>query len=662
MADDNKSIISGDSLYSNIDYNSIDSVLNNTVSVGISSQDIKNNPTTTKQIEEHITRVVDDLERKYIEKKNYVSDDSFRKNAERIVDKALTNYKEILKNNTEQKSEIESYKKKVIEEYLQKYKNDVIVSKSETVKTSKSSINRDKLGEYSYDYDPIVEDGKSYIVVANNTTETMQDGSERLTQKVENRVPASIYHSTNNSYSGADMVCAISFNTNSGRKIQSTLGTLQTISYSIYQAKQPVRVLGNMNAKDWVFGSRTIAGSLVFAVFNTHWLIDLYEQLYNDADMKGWHFIADEIPPFDITITFANEYGFDSKMVIYGVRLMNEGQTMSTNDIYIENTYQFVANDINLMDKLSAYQRGESKIHSPVGTVTVQNAKMKDRAPYNPPSEKDNNGGENSSSQKEETIENAVNNLRYTQDMWNKDVLENDMDLDKARKAAKDNLKKKYEEYKEKFTSKEDQNKLKDAYNNAIKAVDDFYKRTQSGEIKISAEYSQAQYPEQIKLFLGYSEEKYNEFFKQGGALTKAVELYKKYLDEQMDKVKLRVETKIYNLKDQAYATTVYNETNKILDNKLKGSAQDASNKEEINQTFKISETTWKQYKEKYKNEKLDPLFKAYNAMKEDIESLLTSIKNNSKYTANDIAYATEVKKEAILKLNQFYAQDNEAF
>ena len=77
--------------------------------------------------------------------------------------------------------------------------------------------------------------------------------------------------------------------------------------------------------------------------------------------MKNWHFISDEIPAFDITLTFANEYGFDSRMALYGVRLMNEGQTMSTNDIFIENTYQFVANDIELMDSLTAFQTEESR-------------------------------------------------------------------------------------------------------------------------------------------------------------------------------------------------------------------------------------------------------------------------------------------------------------
>ena len=137
----------------------------------------------------------------------------------------------------------------------------------------------------------------------------------------------------NNTYSMCDIVCTIDIFNQSGEHVIQNIGRLQTLSYSIYQNKQPVRVLGRMNAKDYVYGQRTIAGSLVFAVFNKHWLIDIYDQLVNNGTMKNWHYVADEMPPFDITVSFANEYGYDSKMAIYGVRLMTEGQVMSINDI-----------------------------------------------------------------------------------------------------------------------------------------------------------------------------------------------------------------------------------------------------------------------------------------------------------------------------------------
>ena len=57
------------------------------------------------------------------------------------------------------------------------------------------------------------------------------------------------------------------------------IGELQTVSYSIYMDKSPVRSIGNVNAKDYVVGQRTIAGSLVFSVFNKHFSQDIMEAI-----------------------------------------------------------------------------------------------------------------------------------------------------------------------------------------------------------------------------------------------------------------------------------------------------------------------------------------------------------------------------------------------
>ena len=188
------------------------------------------------------------------------------------------------------------------------------------------------------------------------------------------------YANINNTYSMCDIVCTIDIASNIGEHVVTTLGKLQTLSYSIYQQKQPVRVLGNMNAKDYVYGQRTIAGSLVFAVFNRHWLVDIYDQLIDKGMMKNWHYVADEIPPFNITISFANEYGYNSKMALYGVRLMTEGQVMSINDIYIENTYQFVATDIEYMDALNTWEKTDKiqQRFKSVGQIGNSNTPDKD--------------------------------------------------------------------------------------------------------------------------------------------------------------------------------------------------------------------------------------------------------------------------------------------
>lgn len=139
------------------------------------------------------------------------------------------------------------------------------------------------------------------------------------------------------SFSGCDIVvtATLPMLTEDGDMVNFTLGSLQTLSISTHQEKRPVRSLGNINAKDYVMGQRTIAGSLVFAVFDRHFA----HNIMRSAKVT----MADEIPALDLTINFANEYGRSSHMRIFGVKIINEGQVMSINDLYTENTYQFVA-------------------------------------------------------------------------------------------------------------------------------------------------------------------------------------------------------------------------------------------------------------------------------------------------------------------------------
>lgn len=59
---------------------------------------------------------------------------------------------------------------------------------------------------------------------------------------------------------------------------------------------------------------------------------------------------ADEIPPFDITISFANEYGQKAVMVIYGVEILNEGSGFSIDSIITEKACTFVARRIDSME------------------------------------------------------------------------------------------------------------------------------------------------------------------------------------------------------------------------------------------------------------------------------------------------------------------------
>lgn len=157
------------------------------------------------------------------------------------------------------------------------------------------------------------------------------------------------YMGQNISFSGTDMVVSIDSIFPDGTKFSHVIGSIQTLSYSVHMDKHPVRSIGNANAKDYVFGPRTIAGSLIFAVFNKHFAYELLEKASASTGMTNYHFLMDEMPPFNITVSLANEYGQTARLAIYGVRIINEGQTMSVNDIYTENTYQFVATDIEYL-------------------------------------------------------------------------------------------------------------------------------------------------------------------------------------------------------------------------------------------------------------------------------------------------------------------------
>ena len=135
--------------------------------------------------------------------------------------------------------------------------------------------------------------------------------------------------------------------------VTKTLAELQTLSVSTYREKYPVRAISTTYPKGFTRGPRTIAGSMVFTVFDKNVLYELLsaDPSEFDADHVFSTAIIDQLPPFDITISFANELGQLSRMTIYGVEFVSEGQTMSIHDLFIENTYQYVARDIDPMTK-----------------------------------------------------------------------------------------------------------------------------------------------------------------------------------------------------------------------------------------------------------------------------------------------------------------------
>lgn len=145
-----------------------------------------------------------------------------------------------------------------------------------------------------------------------------------------------------NSFSGADVVVSAQMSPVDEKSCKThILSSLQTISYSTHQDRAPVRAIGNINALDYVQGQRTIAGTMVFAMFNEHWMTPLLEELSTfTANTDIW---SDELPALNLTISVSNEYGYKSNMAVYGVVFIDDGGVMSINDLYTENTLQFIA-------------------------------------------------------------------------------------------------------------------------------------------------------------------------------------------------------------------------------------------------------------------------------------------------------------------------------
>lgn len=157
------------------------------------------------------------------------------------------------------------------------------------------------------------------------------------------------------------------------------LGSLTTISYSMFRNKKPVINIGRTNINGVTRGSRIFAGTMIFTLINQHWLKEIqeqgetwlsdygYEKKTDEYVQTGnFELRADELPLFDIMIISANEYGNAISMYIYGIDFTDEAQTISVEDLFTENTFSFVARDVSTFqalhyNKIGVQKKGRSK-------------------------------------------------------------------------------------------------------------------------------------------------------------------------------------------------------------------------------------------------------------------------------------------------------------
>ena len=192
---------------------------------------------------------------------------------------------------------------------------------------------------------------------------------------------------TYNSFSGVDMIVTFG---------NATVGEVQGVSYTVTREKAPLYTMGSANPRSFSRGKRGIAGSLIFLVFDRSALLDIaradktyeYVEKVNSqtlAQMRGntnigarvttfdatagidpnatnandlsafQEFLGvtsakpsyhDQLPPFNITISAANEYGHVCRMVVKNVEIMNAGSGMSIDDITTDESCTFVATEV----------------------------------------------------------------------------------------------------------------------------------------------------------------------------------------------------------------------------------------------------------------------------------------------------------------------------
>ena len=194
------------------------------------------------------------------------------------------------------------------------------------------------------------------------------------------------YTKTYSTFGGSDIVCSFD---------DVVIGECQAITYSITREKVAVYTLGSAEPRSFSRGKRGIAGNLVFIVFNRDALLsslgdrkiskykgndvvtilneydtrflsmDKWDDYMTNAALdnagqpdeytnalvndKAKAVYADELLPFDITISCANEYGQRAVTVIYGVEILNEGVGFSIDSPTSERAYTFVARAVDSM-------------------------------------------------------------------------------------------------------------------------------------------------------------------------------------------------------------------------------------------------------------------------------------------------------------------------
>lgn len=149
-------------------------------------------------------------------------------------------------------------------------------------------------------------------------------------------------------YTGTDMKILIEAaeTTPDGRRYAKQLLEATTITVSVHREVAPVRASGYINPKGFALGKRTIAGTLIVNQFTADVLLNFLQSVMVADGSKDTVFTkVDQLPPFNITLLFTNEFGYASERKLLGVKFVTDGVVYSIQDMMTEQTVSFMAYD-----------------------------------------------------------------------------------------------------------------------------------------------------------------------------------------------------------------------------------------------------------------------------------------------------------------------------
>lgn len=157
-------------------------------------------------------------------------------------------------------------------------------------------------------------------------------------------------------YTGSDIRLMIESSeaSSDGRRYAKQLMEATTITISVHREVVPVRAGGYINPKGFALGKRTIAGTLILTQSTVEVLYEFLQSIMvNDGSKDTFFTKVDQLPPFNITMIFTNEYGYASERKLLGVKFVTDGVVYSVQDMLTEQTLSYMATDFTPLSALT---------------------------------------------------------------------------------------------------------------------------------------------------------------------------------------------------------------------------------------------------------------------------------------------------------------------